>query len=394
MYYSPIYIEWSSEIPGGSLIRKFIIYQKMTWEEKYYILGATSDNFFVISDTAEDADFRKVSNYHYKVVPLYYESPSVLSVSGGTFNIIPPDTIISPVPPLIDSFSVEIPPESTITFYNSFSKVSDKEEGIFLLIEFSEAVSADLTFKFELEKEGVTVFESNPIDTEVNSKIAGCIIDSTGNYTVKFSITNNNKTLAVNFKFRDINVFTLSDFMTGDISFLAVEPNVSNKFGGLIGRIIKETVRRNNVIYYDNFGEEFVLLSRKRAGERCPVCWDETLKQMLTGMCKVCYNTGYKGGYVQYRLKGQFQYPTEAYLYEPLEIAEWWTGRTMELLLSYFPPVKSRDIVVRADGTRWVVGRVNYTRISRAVLHQTATIFLVDTSQPIYYVPVEVNMEA
>lgn len=200
------------------------------------------------------------------------------------------------------------------------------------------------------------------------------------------------------FKFTSQQDVSLSFYTVGGLSNVAsifdIDSQVSSeRLGNYLDRILKEEVRRVVSFYYPNFGEEFYLLVRKRAGERCSRCWSNLISNAIDPQCPICYGTGYVGGYVAYPMLGQFQYPRETYVYGPTERGEWLGPRTFELTCEPKVPIKPRDVVVRKDGTRYIVGRVNYTRIAGAIIHQSVNISLVDKEHPVNKIPVNLAKE-
>lgn len=200
------------------------------------------------------------------------------------------------------------------------------------------------------------------------------------------------------FQFSSNATLSLSFYPIGGLSNVAsifdIDSQVSTeRLGNYLNRILKEEVRRVSSFYYPNFGEEFYVLVRKRAGERCPRCWSNLTSNVMDPQCPVCYGTGYTGGYASYPIWGQFQYPRETYVYGPAERGEWLGPRTFELMCEPKVPLKPRDVIVRKDGTRYIVGRVNYTRVAGAIIHQVVSITMVDKEHPVNKIPLNLSAE-
>jgi hypothetical protein len=122
-----------------------------------------------------------------------------------------------------------------------------------------------------------------------------------------------------------------------------------------IDYIWKEAIRRNHWIL-DQGGERVKVFVRKSMGERCPD-YEETHGQSQND-CLYCYGTSYIGGY-----DGPYDCiiaPPEAEKsIELLDMGlkinyeyESWTGA--------FPMLRERDVIVRQNNERYVIGPVNY----------------------------------
>jgi hypothetical protein len=140
-----------------------------------------------------------------------------------------------------------------------------------------------------------------------------------------------------------------------------------------IDYIWREAMRRNNWIL-EQGGERVKIFVRKWMGERCPD-YRHGYGQSHAD-CERCYGTSYIGGY-----SGPFDIiiaPPEAE--KSIELLD------MGLHIRYdfeswtmaFPMLKERDVVVRQNNERYIVGPVNYQGSRGAIYQQHFTLSHID----------------
>jgi hypothetical protein len=147
--------------------------------------------------------------------------------------------------------------------------------------------------------------------------------------------------------------------------------------------IWKEAIRRNRWIL-EQQGERVKVFIRRWFGTRCS-CWDDQYKRSQ-GDCHLCFGTGYSEGY-----DGPYDIiiaPPEAeksieLLDMGLHISyEWqsWTGP--------FPLLTDRDFIVRQNGDRFSVAKINPQGSRGAVYQQHFNMAYLTTTDIRYYVPI------
>jgi len=396
-----IRIEWDGTIPDVPIINKFLIFRKYVWENKFSLIGETSDTFF---DDIVDVDWRKGLTIQYIVG---YESgvDSDNLLINGNFENWETRVPFSNLFP--EDWNVELS-ETATTFQESsnvvcgsyslginnnvgdwakvYQKVNLESPGIYKFSAYFLKDSSVESLLFRIyDSHNNILFSENVSDLTFTEHNVYLFVESPDIIRIEFYVSNSSN--SGNYYIDCARLLKVGSF--SEVSQITIEPQARAGLNSYLTRVLKEEVRRNTEIYYPNFAEEFVLLSRKYSGQRCSLCWDDDLMQATNPYCDLCFGTGYAGGYNKYTLKGQFQYPTEAYMSEPQDVGEWWTGRMIELIAEPKIPIRSRDIVVRKDGTRWMVGRIQYSRIAGAIIHQTATLYLIDTNHIAYRIPAE-----
>jgi len=153
--------------------------------------------------------------------------------------------------------------------------------------------------------------------------------------------------------------------------------------------IWKEAIRRNQWILQQG-GERVKVFVRKTAGNPCSCGMDEKdleYTKQPSQRCKVCFGTGYKGGY-----EGPYEIivaPEEA----DRRVSQTPTGRRVELTYEVFmgpsPMVTMRDFIVKQTNERYSIGAVRRPSNRGNVLQQHFTIGLLDEADIRYQVPVD-----
>ena len=308
--------------PNG-VLAGFTIFRKPQYEEDYTMIGFTTETFYYDHLGFVD-DFRNLPHYLYLVASLY-------STVGG------------------------IP-------INYVSDLTELEKGVYLLYTLPQQSYNEATLTVGNKK----IYLTDPVFLllVLTSKTSISFVSDTG-----------------------VNLSVVSVGGISEITHpMGYETTDENRLGTYLRRVLQEEVRRVEEIYYPNFGEEIIVLTKKRAGERCPRCFREGF--VLDDKCPVCYGTGFVGGYVAYKTHGQFNFPDERFSVGYYERGEWFGNRIFELLTPPKLVLRPLDVVVRMDGTRFRVGAVDYSRVARTLIHQKASITLLDRNDAAYKIPV------
>ena len=145
----------------------------------------------------------------------------------------------------------------------------------------------------------------------------------------------------------------------------------------------QEALRYNKFILEEG-GEWVKIFLKKRFGKLCS-CFDSNRQKPL-GDCLSCYATGFQGGY-----EGPFDIlmsPIDSTMKETISEL----GRQIEFSGNTFiqntPIMRPLDIIIRQDGTRYLVNTVKPTLVSNTLLQQDLSIELIQESDIRYQVPV------
>lgn len=153
--------------------------------------------------------------------------------------------------------------------------------------------------------------------------------------------------------------------------------------------IWKEAIRRNQWILQQG-GERVKVFIRKTTGRHCSCGMDEKdleYTKQPNSRCKVCYGTGFVGGY-----EGPYETivaPEDG----DRRVSQMPQGRRVELQYEVFmgpsPMVTMRDFIVKQTNERYSIGAVRRPSNRGNVLQQHFTIGLLDEGDARYQVPID-----
>jgi hypothetical protein len=154
--------------------------------------------------------------------------------------------------------------------------------------------------------------------------------------------------------------------------------------------LIADEVRRLELIAFrEHIGRVCWIFPIKTFGQRCPDCFDSVTKSRLRANCEACFSTGYARGYLD-PIAQYVQINPGTKHTESLQVTQ--TQQVdVSAKLSYFPPVKPKDIIVEVENVRWRVKSVSSTERLRAVLHQEVGIHRIAASDIEYKIPVNLD---
>ena len=147
--------------------------------------------------------------------------------------------------------------------------------------------------------------------------------------------------------------------------------------------VLKEIVRRNNLMLREISGEAVTFYIKKGAGERCQDCHNEVLKDTDTTkqLCPTCYNTSYVGGFEQ--VEGLLRIKNNV---DSIKQMEW--GIRVESAkqgwLSDYPIVQNGDWARTPQGEIYVFDDVKHKRVKGFLTFQSCQLILLETSHPYY----------
>lgn len=162
-----------------------------------------------------------------------------------------------------------------------------------------------------------------------------------------------------------------------------VEPGLDKRT-----RLLKRKLLRDLSVGFRRLnGVPLSLLKRRRWGARCPVCWDQVLREATQEHCLTCYGTGFEGGYWStVRVRGRREAATvqtqlSAHGESDVKYADY-------ILLDY-PRLEYKDVVVDLrSGDRYEVQRMTPTELKGVTVHQKLTVSLLGRNAVEYEVPV------
>lgn len=133
--------------------------------------------------------------------------------------------------------------------------------------------------------------------------------------------------------------------------------------------LIAMEIRRHIHLLMQEFaGRRLWVLPVRTFGQRCPACWDYTLRQRTRSSCPDCYDTGFLGGYM-HPIEAWFQIDPSPKTSQTLVMVKTQQSNTTGRGPN-FPELKPDDIIIEAENRRWKVIAVSQTEKGRSGLHQ------------------------
>jgi hypothetical protein len=136
-------------------------------------------------------------------------------------------------------------------------------------------------------------------------------------------------------------------------------------------------------------GERCWVLPVRTFGQRCPSCWDTTLKKSVKSNCRGCYGTSFARGYMN---------PIETWVsIDPSANNEQFTGvgkmqqQDTTARLAYFPAVKPGDLVIDPANSRWVITQATQLKHVGSVVYQEAQLHQVPESSAAHLVELDLG---
>jgi hypothetical protein len=141
---------------------------------------------------------------------------------------------------------------------------------------------------------------------------------------------------------------------------------------GIAGRLyyaILESIRRF-AWGVNQFGENVVILVKKRIGSHCTLCYSEVDDRATDPVCPECIGTGFTGGYEQYATR-LFNYPAN------MQVISSDIGASIKHIpktaISSYPIVASGDVIVKQNNRRYVLGGVTPYMMQNFLIQQEIT---------------------
>lgn len=147
--------------------------------------------------------------------------------------------------------------------------------------------------------------------------------------------------------------------------------------------IIREILRRNNLILNRITGEQVDVYIKKQSGQRCPDCYNVITKDIETKeiMCDTCYNTSFVGGFEKVTCKIRIKNAQDNIVENPY-------GFVLESskmgLISAYPFVNTGDFIRTLQGDIYMIDTVNHKRFQGFLYLQSLNLKLLETTRPEY----------
>lgn len=135
-------------------------------------------------------------------------------------------------------------------------------------------------------------------------------------------------------------------------------------------RLLKRKLLRDLAVGFRRLnGVPLAVLKRKRWGERCPVCWDETLRESVHEHCPTCFGTSFKNGYwAPTQIRGRREVaPVQTNLTAHGES----DMKLPDFIVLDYPHLAFKDVIVDLrTNERYEVQRVTPTELQGVTVHQ------------------------
>lgn len=152
-------------------------------------------------------------------------------------------------------------------------------------------------------------------------------------------------------------------------------------------RATLEILRRKKLVLRQKYvGQNFKFLKRKNWGEHCPKCWDNEMFRSTDDSCRVCYGTGWKGGF--FKPIPFIGMVNKSPSYSQINMFGTWKPSDVMLYLLNYPILTERDIIVDSNGKRWSVIQIRYVAKLDKIIEQQAQLALIAPDSIIYEIEV------
>jgi hypothetical protein len=132
--------------------------------------------------------------------------------------------------------------------------------------------------------------------------------------------------------------------------------------------IALEIRKHHNLLMREFVGRRCWILPARTFGQRCPACFNNTLKEKVRSGCRTCYDTGFVRGYHS-PIESWIQFDPSPKANQQTNVGELQQTNTTARM-GFFPPLKPRDVIIEPENRRWRVTQVNSTQRLRASIHQ------------------------
>ena len=132
--------------------------------------------------------------------------------------------------------------------------------------------------------------------------------------------------------------------------------------------LIALELRRHMQLLFQEFaGRRCWVLPARTFGQRCS-CWNPTLRARRQSGCRLCFDTSFVRGYLS-PIESWVQMDPSSKTEQNTNVGAMQQSNTTARL-SWYPPLKPRDLIIEPENRRWRVVQVNQTEQGRAVVHQ------------------------
>lgn len=155
--------------------------------------------------------------------------------------------------------------------------------------------------------------------------------------------------------------------------------------------IAAEIIRQEDLLFREFVGRKCVLFPARTFGPSCS-CFDPYTNRRTRSQCKLCFGTGWMGGFMS---------PVLVYVQidpfpknsQTSSLQEVMPNDTVGRMIS-FPPVAPRDILVESENKRWRVLRVTPTQRLRSTVRQELQLHEIPKADIEYGLPINLDSKS
>lgn len=154
--------------------------------------------------------------------------------------------------------------------------------------------------------------------------------------------------------------------------------------------LVATEIRKHiNLLMREFVGRRCWVLPARTFGQRCPACWNVTLKKKVKSGCRTCYDTGFVRGYMS-PIESFIQFDPNPKNNQPSNVGELQQSNTTARM-GFFPPIKPKDVIIEPENRRWRVTNVSSTQRLRAVVHQELQLHEIPKSDSEYLIDIDLG---
>lgn len=128
--------------------------------------------------------------------------------------------------------------------------------------------------------------------------------------------------------------------------------------------VAREIIRREALLLRRFNGNFCAFLLRRQDGQRCPSCYDFTLKRKgVRSNCRRCYDTGFDGGYAK-PVYGFVFHWDPARSVRLTQMGEQKSQRGTDDWTTNYPLLNAGDVFVLQDNSRWRISEPRATKLA------------------------------
>ena len=148
--------------------------------------------------------------------------------------------------------------------------------------------------------------------------------------------------------------------------------------------VIKEIVRRNNLMLNRISGEDVDFYLKKYSGERCPECFNEVTRDTESEkeQCEVCYNTSFVGGFEV--ITGKCRILNAEDVMEETPYGFKLSSEGKSGFMSVYPITNTGDFLRTSNGEIYLINTVKKKRFQGTLTRQQLTLSLLQITHPYY----------